>query len=103
MFHLTLFKIKPFLGGNIAILFNSIARGDFILISFYLQGSLMKLNPVEAGIYLIPVSAALAVFGPISGWLSDRYGSRFFSGFSLFLSGVGFLLLTQLQSKSFFY
>ena len=62
----------------------------------------MKLSPVEAGIYLIPVSAALAVFGPISGWLSDRYGSRFFSGFGLFLSGVGFLLLTQLQSKSSF-
>jgi EmrB/QacA subfamily drug resistance transporter len=103
MFHLSLFKIKPFLGGNIAILLNSIARGDFILlISFYLQGSLMKLSPVEAGIYLIPVSAALAVFGPISGWLSDRYGSRFFSGFGLFLSGIGFLLLTQLQSKSSF-
>ena len=41
MFHFSLFKIKSFLGGNIAILLNSIARGDFIfLISLYLQGSL---------------------------------------------------------------
>lgn len=62
----------------------------------------MKLSPIEAGIYLIPVSAALAVFRPNSGWLSDRYCSRFFSGFGLFLSGVGFRLLTQLQSKSSF-
>jgi MFS family permease len=103
MFHFSLFKIKSFLGGNIAILLNSIARGDFIfLISFYLQGAFMKLSPVETGIYLIPVSAALAVFGPLSGWLSDRYGSRFFVGLGLFLSGIGFLLLTQLQIKTSF-
>jgi MFS family permease len=62
----------------------------------------MKLSPVETGIYLIPVSAALAVFGPLSGWLSDRYGSRFFVGLGLFLSGIGFLLLTQLQIKTSF-
>ena len=103
MFHFSLFKIKSFLGGNIAILLNSIARGDFIfLISFYLQGAFMNLSPVEAGIYLMPVSAALAVFGPLSGWLSDRYGSRFFVGLGLFLSGIGFLLLTQLQLKTSF-
>ena len=103
MFHLSLFKIKSFLGGNIAILLNSIARGDFILIiSFYLQGAFMNLSPFEVGIYLMPVSAALAIFGPLSGWLSDKYGSRFFSGLGLFLSGVGFLLLTQLQSRASF-
>ncbi|MGI0001045.1 MAG: MFS transporter, partial [Nitrososphaeraceae archaeon] len=103
MFHFSLFKIKSFLGGNIAILLNSIARGDFIfLISFYLQGAFMKLSPVETGIYLLPVSAALALFGPLSGWLSDKYGSRFFVGLGLFLSGIGFLLLTQLQLKTSF-
>jgi EmrB/QacA subfamily drug resistance transporter len=103
MFHFSLFEIKSFLGGNIAILLNSIARGDFIfLISFYLQGAFMNLSPVEAGIYLMPVSGALAVFGPLSGWLSDRYGSRFFVGLGLFLSGIGFLLLTQLQIKTSF-
>ncbi|HEX6646054.1 MAG TPA: MFS transporter, partial [Nitrososphaeraceae archaeon] len=59
-------------------------------------------SPVETGIYLVPVSAALAVFGPLSGWLSDRYGSRFFVGLGLFLSGIGFLLLTQLQIKTSF-
>ena len=103
MFHFSLFKIKAFLGGNIAILLNSIARGDFILlISLYLQGAFMNLPPLEAGIYLIPISASLAIFGPISGWLSDRYGSRFFSALGLFISGIGFLSLTQLQMKSSF-
>ena len=62
----------------------------------------MMLSPVETGIYLLPVSAALAIFGPLSGWLSDRYGFRFFVGLGLFLSGIGFLLLTQLQIKTSF-
>ena len=72
MFHFSLFKIKSFFGGNITILLNSIARGDFIfLISLYLQGAYMALSPVETGIYLTPISVALAIFGPLSGWLSD--------------------------------
>ena len=45
MFHFSLFKIKTFLGGNIAIFLNSIARGNFIfLISIYLQGALIHLK-----------------------------------------------------------
>ena len=103
MFHFSLFKIKSFLGGNIAILLNSIARGDFIfLISLYLQGAFMSLSPVETGIYLTPISAALAIFEPLSGWLSDKYGSRFFSALGLFITGIGFLFLTQLQIKASF-
>jgi MFS family permease len=79
MFHFSLFKIKSFLGGNIAILLNLIARDDFIsLISLYLQGAYMSLSPVETGIYLTRVSVALAIFGPVSGWLSDRYDTRIF-------------------------
>jgi EmrB/QacA subfamily drug resistance transporter len=103
MFDLSLFKIKSFVGGNIAILLNSIARGDFILlISLYLQGAFMNLSPVETGIYLTPVSIALATFGPLSGWLSDRYGSRFFSALGLFITGIGFLYLSKLQIKTNF-
>jgi MFS family permease len=103
MFHFSLFKIKSFLGGNIAILLNSIARGDFIfLISLYLQGAFMNLSPVETGIYLAPVSVALAIFGPLSGWLSDRYDTRFFSALGLFITGIGFLFLTQLQLETSF-
>ena len=103
MFDFSLFKIKSFLGGNIAILLNSIARGDFIfLISLYLQGAYMDLTPIETGIYLIPVSVAIAIFGPLSGWLYDRYDSRFFSALGLFITGIGFLFLTQLQLETSF-
>jgi MFS family permease len=48
MIDLSLFRIRSFLGGNIAIFFNAIARGAFILImTFYLQGPTMKLSPLR--------------------------------------------------------
>jgi len=66
MFDLSLFKIRLFSGGNIAIFLNALARGAFTLImSFYLQGPSMKLDAFNAGIYLIPVSIALATFRPL--------------------------------------
>jgi MFS family permease len=103
MFHFSLFKVRAFVGGNIATLLNSIARGDFTLImAFYLQGPSMKLSPLEAGIYLIPVSGALAICGPISGWLSDRYGSRVISSIGLILSAIGFLMLMKLEATASF-
>jgi EmrB/QacA subfamily drug resistance transporter len=103
MIDLSLFKLKSFLGGNIAIFFNSIARGAFTLImTFYLQGPTMKLSPLAAGIYLLPVSIALSIFGPLSGWISDRYGSRVISCIGLFVSAIGFLILTSLGIKSTF-
>ena len=62
----------------------------------------MDLTPIETGIYLIPVSVAIAIFGPLSGWLYDRYDSRFFSALGLFITGIGFLFLTQLQLETSF-
>jgi len=103
MIDLSLFKIRSFLGGNISIFFNSIARGAFILImTFYLQGPTMKLTPFEAGIFLLPVSIALSIFGPLSGWISDRYGSRAISSLGLLISSIGFFMLMNLGMKSIF-
>jgi len=97
MLDLNLFKIRAFAAGNLAILLNALARGAVSLVLvFYLQGPTMKLDPFTAGIFLVPTSASLAVFGPVSGWLSDRYGARYLSSFGLVVSMVGFLLLTTI-------
>ncbi len=104
MFDLSLFKIRLFTGGNIAIFLNALARGAFTLImSFYLQGPSMKLNSLDAGIYLIPVSIALAVFAPISGWLYDKYKLRFFTSTGLLVSALGFFILTRIGITTSFY
>ena len=69
MLSLSLFRIRAFAAGNLAILLNSLARGAVTLVLvFYLQGPSMQLTPLAAGAFLIPTSASLAFFGPISGW-----------------------------------
>lgn len=103
MFDLALFKIKFFSAGNTTIFLNALARGALVLImAFYLQGPSMRLSPFTAGLYLIPVSFTIATFGPISGWLSDRYGPRLLTVSGLLLSAVGFLILSQIGSKTSF-
>jgi EmrB/QacA subfamily drug resistance transporter len=97
MFDLRLFRIPVFTGSNLAILLNSIARGAFaFVIVFYLQGPPRFLSALQAGEYMIPVSAALALTGPLSGALSDRYGTRPFVVLGLLVSAAGFLALTTI-------
>jgi EmrB/QacA subfamily drug resistance transporter len=84
MFDPSLFRIRAFSAGNAAGLIASISRGglQFVLI-IWLQGIWLPLHgydysatPLWAGIYLLPMTVAFLVSGPVSGWLSDRYGSR---------------------------
>jgi EmrB/QacA subfamily drug resistance transporter len=103
MFDLSLFRLRVFTGSNIAILLNSIARGAFtFVIVFYLQGPPRFLSPLEAGLFLVPVSASLAALGPVSGALSDRYGSRPFAVLGLLVSAIGFFLLTTIGVNTTF-
>jgi EmrB/QacA subfamily drug resistance transporter len=94
MLDLSLFRIRLFTAGTIASLFNSLARGAVTLVlTFYLQGPSMGLDALQAGIYLIPISISIALLGPLSGHLSDKYGPRFFATSGLIVSSAGFLLL----------
>jgi len=97
MLDLALFRNRQFAAGNTAILLNSLARGAVTLVLvFYLLGPTMKLDVLTAGVFLIPNSAAIAFWGPISGWLSDRYGARFLATGGLLVSCFGFLLLASI-------
>ncbi|MGY4103356.1 MFS transporter [Nocardia sp. R16R-3T] len=101
MFHLSLFRIRAFGLGNFANLMVSIGRGglQFMLI-IWLQGIWLPLHgydyestPLWAGIYLLPLTVGFLAAGPVSGWLSDRYGSRHFTTGGAVLAGLTFLLL----------
>ncbi|GIF49230.1 putative MFS family arabinose efflux permease [Asanoa ferruginea] len=104
MFHLRLFKIQAFWAGNSAALFNAIARGglQFMLI-IWLQGIWLPLRgydfedtPLWAGIYLVPLTIGFIVAGPLSGYLSDRYGAKLLATGGLVvmaLTFVGLLLI----------
>jgi len=104
MFDLTLLRIRMFSASISAIFLNAMARGAFSFVMvFFLQGPPHYLSPLTAGLYLIPVSASLAVIGPISGTLSDRYGSRPFAVLGLLVSAGGFVWLTQIGASTTFF
>jgi EmrB/QacA subfamily drug resistance transporter len=95
MLDFSLFKIRLFTAGTVASLMNALARGAVTLVLiFYLQGPSMHLDALQAGIFLIPLSVSIALLGPLSGYLSDKYGPRFFATSGLIVSSAGFLVLS---------
>lgn len=107
MFNLELFKIKAFGMGNLSLFLSSIARGglQFMLI-IWLQGIWLPLHgynfdqtPLWAGIYMLPMMVGFFIMGPVSGYLSDRYGARRFATMGMLLSALSFVLLTLLPAN----
>ncbi|HXY47684.1 MAG TPA: MFS transporter [Thermoplasmata archaeon] len=97
MLDLRLFRDRQFTFSALSMLLNALARGAFtFILVFYLQGPPRFLSAFTAGLFLIPVSASLATLGPISGWLSDRYGPRPFVILGLLTSAAGFLWLSTI-------
>ncbi|MGJ4844970.1 MFS transporter [Leifsonia sp. Le1] len=99
MFDMRLFRIRSFSSGIFAGFLAAIGRGglQFMLI-IWLQGIWLPLHgysyestPLWAGIYMLPITVGFLVAGPISGALSDRYGSRVFATVGLSLVAVTFV------------
>jgi EmrB/QacA subfamily drug resistance transporter len=107
MFDLRLFKIRAFTAGNIAGLLSSIGRGGLMfMVVIWLQGIWLPLHgysfertPLWAGIYMLPTTAGFLVAGPVSGWLSDRYGARPFATGGMIVAAVTFALLMFLPAN----
>ncbi|MDG6900396.1 MAG: MFS transporter [Nitrososphaerota archaeon] len=79
MMDVSLFRIRAFAAGMASNLLASVARGGVSLVLvFYFQGVLL-LDAFTAGLWLIPFSVAFVTLGPLSGYLSDRFGSRGFA------------------------
>lgn len=106
LFHLGLFKIRAFSAGNIASFAGSLARGglSFMLI-IWLQGVYLPIHgvsfahtPLIAGLYTLPQMIGFLLAGPLSGYLSDRYGAKLFATAGLIVSAIGFVLLATLPS-----
>ena len=104
MFNLGLFRIRAFAAGNLAALLIAIARGglQFMLI-IWLQGIWLPLHgyafertPLWAGIFMLPLTVGFLIAGPLSGYLSDRYGARLFSTSGLILVAAAFIGLLLL-------
>ncbi|RPE39211.1 putative MFS family arabinose efflux permease [Streptomyces sp. Ag109_O5-1] len=104
MLQLSLFRQRAFTFGNLAGLAISIGRGgmQFVLV-IWLQGIWLPLHgydygdtPLWAGIFMLPLTAGFLAAGPVSGYLSDRLGSRGLATGGALLFGASFLGLMLL-------
>ncbi|MGD1099087.1 MAG: MFS transporter [Thermoplasmata archaeon] len=101
MFRLELFRIRAFAAGNFAGLLGSIARGGvmFMMVIWFqgiwlpLHGYSFAQTPFWAGIYMMPMLAGFVVMGPLSGWLSDRFGARYLASAGMGISAATFVFL----------
>jgi EmrB/QacA subfamily drug resistance transporter len=91
---------RLFSAANISALLNYTSFfGVSFFISFYLQRVLNE-SALQAGIILFVMPVAMAVLSPVSGWLSDRFGSRILSSFGMSLICAGLLWTSTLTLTS---
>ena len=104
MFNLSLFKIRPFTAGNMASLLSSLGRGGLMFtLIIWLQGIYLPIHgydfastPLWAGIAMLPLTIGFLIAGPVSGYLSDRFGARPFATGGMVLAAASFLMLELL-------
>ena len=104
MFELPLFRIRAYTFGVLSSFLSAIARGGLMfMLIIWLQGIWLPEHgysfastPLWAGIYMLPLTRGILIAGPVSGILSDRYGSRPFATGGMLGSALAFVLLELL-------
>lgn len=100
MLDLSFFRSKVFTLG-VSARFLSFLAGSavYFVMPFYLvQG--LGLEPRTAGFLMVPGSIAIAIWGPLSGRLSDRIGTRWLTVAGMALTTVGMLMFAALDENS---
>jgi MFS family permease len=106
MFRLQLFRIRAFTFGTLSTFLSAIARGGLLfMLIIWLQGIWLPQHgydftetPLWAGIYMLPLTLGLLFAGPLSGYLSDRYGARWFATGGMLGAALSFFLLILLPT-----
>jgi MFS family permease len=104
MFRLPLFRIRAFSFGTASTFLSAVARGGLMfMLIIWLQGIWLPEHgyafadtPLWAGIYILPLTVGMLFAGPISGYLSDRFGARPFASGGMLGAAISFALLALL-------
>jgi MFS family permease len=104
MFRLPLFRIRAFTFGTISTFLSAVARGGLMfMLIIWLQGIWLPEHgyefadtPLWAGIYILPLTVGMLISGPLSGYLSDRFGARPFASGGMVGTALSFGLLILL-------
>ena len=104
MFRLPLFKIRAFTAGTLSSFLSAVGRGGLMfMLIIWLQGIWLpehgysfSRTPLWAGIYMLPLTTGFLIAGPISGYLSDRFGARPFATGGMIGAATAFMLMLLL-------
>ena len=104
MFRLSLFRIRAFTFGTLSTFLAALARGGLMfMLIIWLQGIWLPQHgydftstPLWAGIYMLPLTGGMLLAGPLSGFLSDRFGARPFATGGMVGAALSFGLLMLL-------
>ena len=104
MFRLPLFRIRAFTFGTLSTFLSAISRGGLMfMLIIWLQGIWLPLHgvdfidtPLQAALYMLPLTLGMLIAGPTSGLLSDRYGARGFATGGMLGAALSFALLIAL-------
>ena len=91
---------RLFAAANLSALLNYTSYfGVTFLLAFYLQ-RVLGFAPAKTGLYLLVMPLAMALLSPVSGWLSDRVGSRSLSSAGMILICTALFMLSTLRVDS---
>ena len=97
MLDLRQFKARTFSFGVSAAFLTFLGSSSVLFLTpFYLQ-KVLGFEPMEAGLMVVPGAACMAILGPLSGHLSDRFGWRKFTVGGLCLSVAGLAMLSRVS------
>jgi MFS family permease len=88
-----LFSNRLFSAANVSQFLYSLGFGSLSLIIIIYFQLVRGFDALTAGILFLPLDVAFVTIGPISGRLSDRYGTRGLATLGMVIGAVSYLLL----------
>jgi EmrB/QacA subfamily drug resistance transporter len=98
---LNLFRSRPFAFGiiSLTIMFVAISANTFLMPFYLIQG--LGHSASKAGLLFATISCTAIIIGPLSGWLSDKIGSRILctTGMALICGALFWLSRLSIESS----
>jgi len=100
MFPLSFFRIPTFAAANaVAAAVFFAMFGSIFFLTLYMQ-NILQYTPVQAGTCLLAFSGVILFTAPLSGRLSDRFGSRWLMAGGTLVAACGMALLLRTHTDS---
>ena len=100
MLDLSLFKIRRFSMAASARFLNFFASSSVAFLMPFFIIHVMGYSPFRAGLLFAPGALCMALLGPLSGYLSDRFGSRVIATAGQAFEAAALLSLSQISPDS---